>query len=102
MASPSVTGLAAPIPSRYTEGTWHSPGYRNGSTRARWAQGLFIELRLPRARGLCVAVGRECHGHATNGSLTSTEAASFVNAANGIDGLYVWWPLGLRSRFLPG
>ena len=101
MASPSVTGLAAPIPSRYTEGTWHSPGYRNGSTRARWAQGLFIAAAVASVLEVFTSLwGVSVMEHATNGSLTSTEAASFVNAANGIDGLYVWCAIGLAIAFL--
>ena len=101
MASPSVTGLAAPIPSRYTEGTWHSPGYRNGSTRARWAQGLFIAAALASVLEAFMALwGVSVMGEAMNGSLTSTEATSFLGTANGVDGLYLWCAIGLAIAFL--
>ena len=101
MASPSVTGLVAPIASRYTEGTWHSPGYRNGSTRARWAQALFIAAALASVLEVFTALwGVSVMGEAIDGSLTSTEATSFLSTANGVDGLYLWCAIALAIGFL--
>ena len=101
MASQSVTGLVAPIASRYSEGTWQSPGYRNGSTRARWAQGLFIVAALASLLEAIVALwGIGVVGGAIDGSLTSSEATSFLSTANGVDGLYLWCAIALAIGFL--
>ena len=85
-ALPSEFGL--PNQSKYLEGSWISPGYRSGRTRARWLEAFFVVMMLASFWMLLLAVQSfSMATRAVGGNLpTEAQAAALATTLrNGTD-----------------
>jgi len=86
----------------HPEGTWSSPGYRSGRTRAKWAQALFILTALASIWQVALALnGIALAGRALEGDTPSAfELDSFIRSADGAQGFFILCAIGLAITFL--